>query len=121
MEDWLTQNSSTKSGYRIVERDQLSKVVRELEYVPPEDGNNVKLTLHSSYQAIAERAIAENVNDTRDVQEQKLVADDWLEDNRTLQTVTGTSIRCSWRNMGVLLFSTCRTVFLPWPTIPLMT
>ena len=83
MEDWLTQNSSTKSGYRIVERDQRSKVVRELEYVAPQDGNNVKLTLHASYQAIAERAIAENVNDTRNVQEKKLVSDDWLEDNKT--------------------------------------
>ncbi len=82
MEDWLTQNTSTKSGYRIVERDQLSKVVRELEYVAPEDGNNVKLTLHASYQAVAERAIAQNVYDTRNVQEQKLVDDSWLEENK---------------------------------------
>ncbi len=82
MEDWLTQNTSTKSGYRIVERDQYSKVVRQLDYVAPQDGNNVKLTLHASYQAVAERAIAENVKDTRDVQEQKLVDDSWLEENK---------------------------------------
>ena len=83
MEDWLTQNSSTKQGYRIVERDQLSKVVRELEYVEPQDGNNVKLTIHASYQQQAERAIAENVNDTRNTQERYLVSDDWLESNKT--------------------------------------
>ncbi|MBQ9325385.1 MAG: hypothetical protein IJ246_06425 [Clostridia bacterium] len=83
MEDWLTQNSSTRQGYRIVERDQLSKVVRELEYVEPQDGNNVKLTLHASYQQQAERAIAENVNDTRNLQERYLVDDDWLEENKT--------------------------------------
>ncbi|MBQ8162340.1 MAG: hypothetical protein IJ083_16560 [Clostridia bacterium] len=82
MEDWLTQNSSTKQGYRIVERDQLSKVIRELDYEEPQDGNNVKLTLHASYQQVAERAIAENVLDTRIVQETKLVDEGWLEDNK---------------------------------------
>ena len=30
MEDWLTQNSSLRKGSRVVERDQMSKVVREL-------------------------------------------------------------------------------------------
>ena len=82
MEDWLTQNSSSRQGYRIVERDQYSKVVRELEYVEPQDGNNVKLTIHASYQQQAERAIAQNVNDTRDVQEKKMVDDKWLEENK---------------------------------------
>ncbi len=82
MEDWLTQNSSTRQGYRIVERDQLSKVVRELDYVEPQDGNNVKLTIHASYQQVAERAIAKNVNDTRDIQEAKMADDKWLEDNK---------------------------------------
>ena len=49
MEDWLTQNSSLRKGTRVVERDQMSKVVRELSYTEPTDGNNVKLTLNAAY------------------------------------------------------------------------
>ena len=82
MEDWLTQNSSLRKGSRVVERDQMSKIVRELSYTEPQDGNNVRLTLLSSYQQVAERAIAANVNDTRNVQEEKMVSDRWLEDNK---------------------------------------
>ena len=48
MEDWLTQNSSLRKGTRVVERDQMSRVVRELSYSHPDDGNNVKLPLNAS-------------------------------------------------------------------------
>ena len=82
MEDWLTQNSSLRQGTRVVERDQYSKVVRELSYTPPQDGNNVKLTLIASYQQQAERAIAANVNNTRNTQEKLMVSDSWLEANK---------------------------------------
>ena len=82
MEDWLTQNSSLRQGYRVVERDQQSRVVRELDYSAPQDGNNVKLTLNAAAQTVAERAIAENVNTTRTVQERYMVNDDWLESNK---------------------------------------
>ena len=82
MEDWLTQNSSTRTGKRIVERDQMSTIVRELGYTEPQDGNTVKLTLRASYQAQAEQAIADNVNNTRNAQEQRMTTDSWLEDNK---------------------------------------
>ena len=82
MEDWLTQNSSLRKGSRLVERDQRAKVVRELDYVAPQDGNNVKLTLIASYQQVAERAIADNVNTVRDEQEKLMVSDSWLEANK---------------------------------------
>ena len=61
MEDWLTQNNDARQGYRIVERDNVGKITRELDYVEPQDGNNVKLTLYASYQQQAERALANNV------------------------------------------------------------
>lgn len=82
MEDWLTQNSSLRQGSRVVERDQQSRVVRELSYTAPQDGNNVKLTLNAGAQTVAERAIADNVNTTRTVQEKYVVNDDWLEANK---------------------------------------
>lgn len=82
MEDWLTQNSDLRQGYREVERNSVGKVTRELSYTEPEDGNNVKLTIVASYQQQAERALAENVASTRAVQEGKLMDATWLEKNR---------------------------------------
>lgn len=83
MEDWLTQNSSLRKGARVVERDQMSRVVREISYTPPQDGNNVKLTLNASFQQQAERCIAANVSSTRDLQEKNLASESWLEANKT--------------------------------------
>ena len=73
MEDWLTQNSSLRKGQRVVERDQMSRVIRDVvPVVPPQDGNNVKLTLNASYQQEAERCIRNNVISVRNNQEKKL-------------------------------------------------
>ena len=83
MEDWLTQNSDLRQGYREVERNSVGKITRELSYTEPEDGNNVKLTIKASYQQQAERALAENVTSTRSVQEKKLMNQTWLEKNKS--------------------------------------
>ena len=82
MEDWLTQNNDMRQGYKIVERDRVGKITRELEYVEPQDGNNVKLTIIASYQQQAERALADNVASTRAQQEKKLMLNSWLESNK---------------------------------------
>ncbi len=82
MEDWLTQNTTLRKGARVVQRDQMSRVVRELSITPPQDGNNVKLTLNATYQQVAERCLAENVNSTRDLQETRLASEKWREDNK---------------------------------------
>ncbi len=82
MEDWLTQNTDLRQGYRIVERDRMGKITRELSYTEPEDGNNVKLTIVASYQQQAERALAENVSRTRSEQEDKLMNNNWLDSNK---------------------------------------
>ena len=83
MEDWLTQNSTLKKGYRIVERDQMSRIVRTLPgSKDPEDGNNVKLTLLASYQQEAERCIKENVEEVRKNQIKKLTSESWKEANK---------------------------------------
>nr|HPJ03429.1 penicillin-binding transpeptidase domain-containing protein [Candidatus Limiplasma sp.] len=83
MEDWLTQNNDARQGYRLVERDNVGKITRELSYVEPQDGNNVKLTINAAYQQQAERALAYNVAETRKSQEDKLIDNTWLEANRT--------------------------------------
>lgn len=84
MEDWLTQNSSLRKGSRVVERNNWSKIVRELSYTEPSDGNNVRLTLDVNYQQVAEKAIASNVDRIRDKQESLMVSNKWLEENRQL-------------------------------------
>lgn len=84
MEDWLTQNSDLRQGYRVVERNSVGKITRELSYTEPEDGNNVKLTIIASYQQQAERALAENVASTRAVQEAKLMDATWLTSNKEI-------------------------------------
>ena len=84
MEDWLTQNTSLRKGRRVVERDQMSRVVRELPgSTEPQDGNNVKLTLNAAYQAVAERCIAQNVFNTRTSQNRLLNDSDWQENNKS--------------------------------------
>ena len=83
MEEWLTPNSSLRKGTPVVERDQMSRVVREISTTDPHDGNNVKLTLNASYQQMAERCLAENVNSTRDLQEDQLRKESWREANKT--------------------------------------
>jgi len=82
MEDWLTQNSDLRQGYRVVERDSVGKITREISYTEPQDGNNVKLTIKASYQQQAERALAENIASTRARQEEKLMNQNWLESNK---------------------------------------
>ncbi len=83
MEDWLTQNTSQRSGSRVVERDLMSRVVRELSYTAPTDGNNVKLTIDAAAQQVAEKALAENVAEVRDRQEKLMVSTSWLESNKS--------------------------------------
>lgn len=82
MEDWLTQNSSSRQGYRIVERNSLGKITRTLEYQEPKNGNNVKLTIKESYQKQAERALAMNVTKTRELQQKRLLQESWIERNK---------------------------------------
>lgn len=82
MESWLTANIKDRQGTRVVEVTPDGKVTRELDYKPPQDGNTVKLTINSQYQAVAERAIAANVERTRNEQEKRMRDPSWLETNK---------------------------------------
>ena len=82
MEGWLTANITQRQGYRIVEVDPQGKVTRELDYVEPQDGNTVKLTINAQYQAVAERCIRNNVLETRSIQETRMTQANWMETNK---------------------------------------
>lgn len=83
MENWLTPNISSRTGGRVMEKDNQGRLTRQISSTQPTDGNNVKLTIIESYQREAERAIAANVAYTRNVQEQEMFRDRWRETNKT--------------------------------------
>ncbi|MGI6688481.1 MAG: penicillin-binding transpeptidase domain-containing protein [Christensenellales bacterium] len=82
MENWLTPNISSRTGSRVMERDNQGRLTRQISVTPPKDGNNVKLTLIASYQQQAERAIARNVQIAREMQEKTMFQDRWRETNK---------------------------------------
>ena len=80
MEDYLTPNSSLRKGYKVVERDQMSRITRVVDPgEPATDGNNVRLTLNAAYQEVAERVIRDNVATVRSLEEDKIHEGKWLE------------------------------------------
>ena len=81
MENWLTPNIASRQGSRVMERDNLGRLTRQIAYTAPSDGNNVKLTLIAAYQQVAEQAIASNIAHTRAKQETKMLNPNWLEKN----------------------------------------
>ncbi len=83
MEDWLTACTTQRVGKRVVEIDRYGAISRTLSTTEATDGNNIKLTIDTNLQRVAEQALAQNVNDIRDDQEELMRSDRWLEANRT--------------------------------------
>lgn len=88
MEEWLTPNSSLRQGRQIVEIDRYGAVSRVLENTPPKNGNNVKLTIDSSLQRVAENALEFTVNEIRSAQEKQKDNPRWLDAHK--ETLQGT-------------------------------
>lgn len=83
MEDWLTACTTQRVGKRIVEIDRYGAVNRTLSVTEATDGNNIKLTIDSNLQRVAEVALENNINYIRDAQEKLLRSDTWLDENKT--------------------------------------
>ena len=82
MEDWLTSSTTQRVGKQVVEIDRYGAISRSLSSTEATDGNNIKLTIDSNLQRIAESALRENINYIRDAQEQLLNSDRWLDTNK---------------------------------------
>ena len=82
MEDWLTPNTTQRKGKRVVEIDRYGAISRTLSTTEATDGNNIKLTLDSNLQRVAEQALAENIEEIRNTQEDLLNSDSWLDTNK---------------------------------------
>ena len=83
MEDWLTACTTQRVGKRIVEIDRYGAISRTLSTTEATDGNNIKLTIDSNLQRVAESALENNINYIRDAQETLLKSDTWLDANKT--------------------------------------
>ena len=83
MEDWLTPCTTQRVGKRIVEIDRYGAVNRTLSTTEATDGNNIKLTIDSNLQRVAEEGLENNINYIRDAQERLLQSDTWLDENKT--------------------------------------
>ena len=83
MEDWLTACTTQRVGKRIVEIDRYGAISRTLSSTEATDGNNIKLTIDSNLQRVAEKALEDNINYVRDAQEDLLNSQSWLDENRT--------------------------------------
>lgn len=82
MEDWLTACTTQRVGKRVVEIDRYGAVSRTLSTTEATDGNNIKLTIDSNLQRVAEEALERNIDYIRDAQEVLLQSDTWLDENK---------------------------------------
>ncbi|MDO5299030.1 MAG: penicillin-binding transpeptidase domain-containing protein [Clostridia bacterium] len=83
MEDWLTPATTQRVGKRVVEIDRYGAISRTLSTTEATDGNNIKLTIDSNLQRIAESALEYNINYIRDTQEDLLHSESWLNTNKS--------------------------------------
>ncbi|MBQ2955276.1 MAG: hypothetical protein IJE08_02320 [Clostridia bacterium] len=90
LEDQLTPYIEYRQGSRTVERNRSGKIIRELSYEAPVDGNSVILTLDSSVQAVAEQALEDVIGKIQIVQKELIATERWQRNNEeTLLNYTG--------------------------------
>ena len=81
MEDQLTASISYRQGERVVEINSRGKVISELSYTEPIDGNDVILTIDIGLQRVLENALEAQIAAIREEQED-LMNDRWIRNNR---------------------------------------
>jgi penicillin-binding protein 2 len=83
MEDQLTPNIEYRQGRRTVEINRNGKVIRELSYEPPMNGNSIILTLDAQLQSVAERALEAVIRKINEEQQNLIRSTAWQKNNRT--------------------------------------
>ena len=61
MELYLTGNGEARSGKRVVEVASSGRILREISYTSPKQGDDVYLTIDINLQKVAEQALKENI------------------------------------------------------------
>ena len=70
MEEYLSSNIGTRRGERVVQVDSNSNIIQEISYTAPTDGDDVYLTIDYNLQVVVERALAENVKEIYEKQQE---------------------------------------------------
>ncbi len=83
METELTQYNAQRQGKRTVELNNRGKIIRQLDYQSPVNGNDVVLTLNMSLRAAGEKAIEKVIAGIRKVQDATMKDGGWKAKNRT--------------------------------------
>ncbi|MBQ8506636.1 MAG: hypothetical protein IJ466_04315 [Clostridia bacterium] len=81
LEDQLTPYIQYRQGSREVEINTRGKVVRELSYDPPTDGNSVVLTIDLDLEKKMKEALLDNIATIRAEQEARIARDSWQKTN----------------------------------------
>lgn len=82
LEDQLTPYIEYRQGSRTVERNRSGKIIRELSYEAPVDGNSVILTLDSNLQAVTEQALEDIILKIQEYQKTEVIATErWQRNN----------------------------------------
>ena len=82
MEDQLSEYVIYRQGERVVERDTRGKVVRELSYTEPQDGNSIVLTIDKDFQDVMQKALKDVIKKIHRDQEAVMERDSWQRANR---------------------------------------
>ncbi|MBQ8088495.1 MAG: hypothetical protein IJ074_12660 [Clostridia bacterium] len=78
LENQLSPYIQYRQGSRTVERNTRGKVVRDLDYTAPQNGNSVVLTIDTDLQKVMADALKSTIDDIRVMQEETIVNEHWL-------------------------------------------
>lgn len=84
LEDQLTPYISYRQGSREVEINTRGKVVRELDYTPPTDGNSVVLTIDVGLQKVMTEALEDTIEDIHAEQVYQMSRNHWQRTNEEI-------------------------------------
>lgn len=82
MEDQLSPYIEYRQGERVVEVNNRGKVIRQLSYGAPTDGNDVIMTIDTQLQAVAEQSLEKVIETIRVEQEKVMNKGNWKRNNR---------------------------------------
>ncbi len=84
LEDQLSPYISYRQGSREVEVNTRGKVVRDLNYVAPTDGNSVVLTIDIGLQKVMRETLIERIEEIHAVQEEQMKREYWQDVNEEI-------------------------------------
>ncbi|MEE1200703.1 MAG: penicillin-binding transpeptidase domain-containing protein [Christensenellales bacterium] len=104
LEDQLSPYIEYRQGKRVVEVNTRGKVVRELSYEAPTDGNSVVLTIDTDLQKVMADALADNIEQIRAKQEETIKTGHWQRRNAsTLALYEKNDWEISLANSGAIV------------------